>query len=449
MSGITSLFNQDSKRIKQILLVLLVVFHLALFYSISNEPVRLRDSEEYIHSAENFYKYGNFYAGPHKGYDDYRLFSKRTPLYPIIIFCFKALNIHPNYIYIIQAFLGLLNIFLAMVLLRMLLPGKRAPYVFLGILILLTPSQFIYSQFIMADLWLQTLVMVVMVSVAKYLESNHKNWILLAILSATLGALIKPVFLPASFIIGLIGLYLLFKNKLYVWILAAAIPFLSWYLVSSKNQKLTGVFHYSSIGNMNLLHYNTNLYLNKAIGQAETEKLLGPLMIVPHSKTEFKQNYKAINTVCREALLSHFAGYSLYHLKGSALFFLDPGRFDLYSFFRLEQEDSAGFLHEGAAQSKLKGMLTQHPVIFAVLVLVFLVNIIKALGFIGFIWQNRQRKLVWVGAALVLYLAILTGPLGASRFALPVVLITISYAVGFYANVYNNRNFKRAANAQS
>jgi len=445
MTGITSLFNNNSKTIKQILLVFLVVFHFTMFYSLRNEPVQLRDSEEYIHSAENYYIYGNFYAGIHNAETDYRLFSKRTPLYPLILVSFKALNIHPNYIYIVQTFLGLLNIFLALVLLRMLLPSKRASYILLGVFILLTPSQFIYSQFIMADLWLQTLVMVLMVSLARYLETNNKKWILTCIITGTLCALIKPVFLPASFIIGLIGLFIFLKEKIYFFTLITLIPFFSWYMLSSKNEKLTGVFHYSSIGSMNLLHYNTNLYLNKAIGQAETEKLLGPLMIVPYSKAEFKQNYQAINTVCRKALITHFAGYSFYHLKGSVLFFLDPGRFDLYSFFKIEQEDSAGFLHKGAATSKLEDMLSKHPTLFLVLILVFLINVIKTIGFIGFIWQNRQRKLVWIGAAMVFYFALITGPLGASRFALPVVLIMMCYAVGFYSGFFGLQKSEKKA----
>ena len=437
MKGLTSIFENDSKKTRILLILFLIVYHLAFFYSLSNQPVLLRDSEEYISSSKSFEINDNFYSGPRSTEVDYRLFSKRTPFYPVVLYGFRSLNLHLNFVYLLQLFLGLFNIYLALILLKQLVTKPSLAYIFLAFFILLTPSQFIYSQFIMADLWLQSFIMICIVSFAFYLKSQNSIWLIWLLLFSTLAALTKPIFLFASFGIAVFCLYILIKQKHRKLLTVLSIlPFLSWFTICKQNEKLTGVFHYSSIGYINLLHYNTNLYLNQAIGKAETERLLEPLMIVPHTKHEFKQNYTQVNNVCKEALLYHIGGYFLYHSKGVAYFFLDPGRFDLYNFFRIEEGNSTGFLHKGANGNRLKSMFNEHPVVSVSLVLIFIVNILKTLGFIGFLWVQRKNRLVWAAAIVVFYIALLTGPLGASRFALPVELIVICYASLFFAELF-------------
>lgn len=412
----------------------LIVYHLALFYSLSHEPVLLRDSEEYLNSSKSFITNGNFYAGTQNTETDYRLYSKRTPLYPLILSGFYSLNLHWNFVYVLQVFLGLFNIFLALLLFNQLVKERLSGYFLFSVFLLFTPSQFIYSQFIMADLWLQTFIMICLLSYALFLKTKNSVWLVSLILFSTLAALTKPVFLLALFAVAAVCLYYFIRQKgQKLLVFVVLIPFFSWYSISSQNQKLTGVFHYSSIGYINLLHYNTNLYLNKAIGNAETSKLLEPLMIIPHTKNEFIKNYGEVNMVCKKAISSHLIGYSLFHTKGMVYFFLDPGRFDLYNFLRIEEEESNGFLHKSADENKIKNMLNEHPFITISLMVIFLVNVLKTLGFIGFIWVQRKNKLVWAGAILVFYIAFLTGPLGASRFALPVELIVICFASLFFA----------------
>lgn len=439
MADFLSRFGKYSKKIGFLLLLILGIYHFALFYSLSNEPVLLSDSEEYIHSAQSFEKSNTFYAGFQGDELDYRLYSKRTPFYPLVLSGFHGLNLHWNFVYLFQLFLGFFNVYLAFTLLSIFFKNTSKPYIFLTAFIVFTPSQFIYSQFIMADLWLQSFIMIGLVSFTKFCKTKQSYWLFIIIIISTIAALTKPVFLIASFLIATACLwyFLKQKGKKYLAIMIV-IPFISWYGVSYHNTKLTGVFHYSSIGYINLLHYNTNLYLNKTIGKAETEKLLEHLMIVPHTKQEFKDNYKEVNSVCKQALLKHIVGYSLFHAKGMVYLFLDPGRFDLYNYFRIEEGNSKGFLHKGANKGRLISMFKEHPAVSVFLVLIFLINLIKIFGFMGFLWVQRKNKLVWAGAIVVFYIAFLTGPLGASRFALPVELIIICFAAGFYGKYFQN-----------
>lgn len=442
MNGLTSIFENDSKKIRIILVLFLIVYHFVLFFSLSNQPVLLRDSEEYISSSKSFEINKTFYAGPQSAEVDYRLYSKRTPFYPIVLYTFRSLNLHLNFVYLLQLFLGVFNIYLALILLKQLIKKHSLAYIFLAFFILLTPSQFIYSQFIMADLWLQSFIMICIVSFAFYIKSKKSVWLISLILFSTLAALTKPIFLLASFGIALYSLIVMIKqNHSKLLTILVLLPFISWFAICKQNKKLTEVFHYSSIGYINLLHYNTNLYLNKAIGKAETEKLLEPLMIVPHTKYEFKENYNQVNKVCKEALLSHIRGYFLYHCKGVAYFFLDPGRFDIYNFLRIEEKNSTGFLHKGANESRLKSMFNEHPIVSISLVLIFIINVLKTFGFLGFLWLQRKNRLAWAGAIVIFYIAFLTGPLGASRFALPVELIIICFASLFFAQLFQNLKF--------
>ena len=263
MKGLTSIFETDSKHIKILLVLFLIVYHVTLFFSLSHQPALLRDSEEYINSSKSFEINKNFYSGSQSGEVDYRLYSKRTPFYPVVLFGFRSLNIHFNFIYLLQLFLGLFNIYLALILLRQLIAKPSLAFIFLTIFILLTPSQFIYSQFIMADLWLQSFIMICIVSFAIFIKTRNSNWLIWLIVFSTLAALTKPIFLFASFGIATFCLFVFVKQKhrklLTIFII---LPFFSWFVISAQNKKLTGVFHYSSIGYINLLHYNTNLYSN-------------------------------------------------------------------------------------------------------------------------------------------------------------------------------------------
>lgn len=439
---------EESKWINRVLVLFMLVFQAALFYSLVNGPVILQDSEEFLNSSLSFQKDDNFYSGPRNQPLDYRQFSKRTPLYPLLISSLQSNHLHINYLFIIQIFIQLASLFIGFILLKNIHPQGKLPIVIMSVFILFTPSLFIYTQFIMADVWLQLFCMLTALSLLKYLQKRNIQSMIALILFSTLAALTKPVFLIASFALAILCGYHVVKSTKKFWIILCFTPFVSWYSISNMNKHLTSVFHYSSIGYINLLHYNTNLFLVAKYGNAEAAKQLEPLMITPATKSEFKKNYRDVNTKCKEILLKNGFSYSIYHLKGVLYFFLDPGRFDLYNFFRVETTNSQGFLHKGASFQKVKDMLNSHPAIVTLLVLVFLGNLIKTIGFLGYIWINRSNKMVVFLASLVFYIALLTGPLGASRFALPVSLIVIILASVFYKTLWDAR-VKRLKGSES
>lgn len=425
---------------KNILFLFLVLYQVFLVYNFVHGHVYLQDSAEYVQSARSFETEGNFYSGSPENERDYRMYSKRTPLYPLILYFISRSGISDSYIYVIQAFLGLFNIYLFYRFLAVFGVRKTVGHLILAIFILFTPAQFIYSQFIMADLWLQTWVMLLLFSALKFYKKPDLKWTICLLLLISTAPFLKPVFLPAGIALGfLIPIYLIYKKKIKLYILLSVLPFLFFYAWSAQNWNRTGVFHFSSIGYINLLHYNTNLLIHKNPKQIKNAQRLNELMIVPHSKAEFSQNYAEVNRFCKEVLFENAGSYALFHSKGILFFFLDPGRFDLFNFFRVENNNSQGFLHKGKNANKLKEIYSVQPLLFWLLLLVFIVKIVKSVGFIGYILKNYRNPAVIAGVFLVFYIAILTGPLGASRFYLPVEGIVMVYATLFYSRFVKPR----------
>ena len=71
-----------------------------------------------------------------------------------------------------------------------------------------------------------------------------------------------------------------------------------------------------------------------------------------------------------------------------------------------------------------------------ILVLIALFKLIKVTGFLFYLFQkNEQLQLRIFLVILVGYLALVTGPLGASRFLLPVELLIIGGAVKGWAPI--------------
>ncbi|WP_299520932.1 hypothetical protein [Winogradskyella sp.] len=131
----------------------------------------------------------------------------------------------------------------------------------------------------------------------------------------------------------------------------------------------------------------------------------------------------AINHIKKDLL-----SYLVFHAKGAVRIFIDPGRFDMVNFFKLNSDvkNEVGLLkqiNEGGLKSAIDYLKTQPLLIIICFNLVLLFNLIKFLGFLWFLIRKlKQSKLIiWIIFGFILYIAGLTGPLGASRFIIPVL----------------------------
>lgn len=412
------------------MLLIFVLHGTAFLWAVTNNP-QLRDSHEYLFAAENFEKQGDFYCFDPTLPVDMRGFTKRPPLYPLVLF---TLRYQPAVILFIQM---LLSLFSLIYFHRWILSISGTRNISNGVFLLFlaawvfSVSQYIYAGLVMADLWLQSIVLWMIYLVYQAFTTDKRKYWLFLSLAIILGFLLKPVMGLLVWVFPFALLLRYFKNLRRIPLLLPVVllPVIVFQFITVAIEKKTGYRHYSSITNINLLHYNTRYTLMAAYGSAEkADSILEPLMVKTATKESFKKNNTEISEVCKEHIFSHFGTYLTIHLKGMIRMLLDPGRFDVYSFFKLDKDDKSGLMEKSVSDSGhlMEYFKNQPPVLLVLLALVLLFNLLKVYAFGRFIFRSNIPVVLRIIVVLVLlYFTGLTGPLGASRFLLPVLPLMV------------------------
>lgn len=438
-----------SQRQNLIFLFVMLLMHLGAFIWAVREQPQLRDSSEYLQAAHSFEKNGDFYCFDAREQTDMRGFTKRPPLYPIIIFLCRH---QQSVVLFLQLLLSLVSIYLFqswVLTLSKTTPFSSGAFILYLFTWIFSFSQFIYSGLIMADIWMQgfTLLLVYLAYQA-FATPKPGYWVAMAGVVIA-GFLLKPVMslLVWAFPLALILRFYTLPRKLFVLLPVALLPIFVLLLINRSNENNTGYRHYSSISNINLLHYNTRYTLMSAYGSAEkADSILAPLMIKTADKAVFRANNEAITKQCRKYLLEHWTTYLTLHVKGMARMMIDPGRFDVYSFFNLDKDDTSGLMERSVSNKNywLDYVKRQPLGWMALLVLILLFNLLKLYAFIRLVfWKGVPLLFRLIVLLAVLYFTGLTGPLGASRFLLP-VLPVLAVSVLFVTPKIRDAAFQRA-----
>ncbi len=420
-SSLASLWRNPYKRFW----LLAIALHALFFgYQLSQSNYYLADSTEYLLAAENLLEHGSLYCGewPPERID---YFTKRPPLYPLILTIFVVPFGSPILLILLQNLLGLFNLFLLLKLLKgFSFPEEKLT--FLLPFLLLYPAQMIYANFVMTEIGLQSLILGMLWFLWKYAEKPAGKYLLIYSGLLSLAILMKPVmYLFAAVNVLLMAWFFLRKKRSAGMIPAALLPWVIVVLVGAWNQQRTGVFHYSSIQQINLLQYNAYYSLVNSEGLEAAEQQVNAITDSADNMAFYPERHAFIQASSIAILKKHLPAYFKLHIKGMFNFFIDPGRFDLYSFWGMEKREGKG---EGLlyhySQSGYQGIFTylgQQPLLLLLwLLLIAAANGIKFLAAIRFAFlksislEKRLLLLLFVG-----YLAGITGPLGASRFAVP------------------------------
>jgi len=413
---------------KRIFWGMIVFLHVVAFVWAITHNVTLRDSEEYWNAANSFSANGSFYCFDLEKPIDYRGFTKRPPLYPFFLWIISTKWL----VLLLQNGLSFFNIFLASSIFA--LPAlnfiSTRRFVLLCCIVLFSFSQFIYTNLVMADLFLQTLtVLGVYLLIKSWQKLNIK--ILGALVGiVTLAILTKPVATFWIYAFPLVIIWISIKQKNRIWhsiafALVAITPIIVYQGVRLNNEQTTGLKHFSSIRDINLLHYNTRYLLINKYGNAEkADTLLAPLMVLTPDKGSFVENTLAIRKACKGLLLDNKWRYLKIHFAGAFRMIIDPGRFDVYHFLKIDRDDKSGLMENSMKSNDgLVSYAKQQPIaLLLALLLVFCFNLIKLFFFVKFTF-NKQINLATriIVLAAVLYFVGITGPIGASRFLLPVL----------------------------
>jgi len=389
----------------------------------------LVDSEDYIQAAKNIWEKQTLYAGDMEEGKLYAgNYSRRPPLYPFFLIPSQLFGESWLISIFLQNLISLLTFGLFLRIYQLLYPEKQLS-IFLFVFLLFYPAQFIYANLVMSESLFQLLLTASIYFVIKgEKDKNEKDFILHALcLSAAL--LTKPVL---YLLIPFHALYFLFRGfgeRKRSFFITALIPFFVLFSYSWRNYAQTDYLHVSSVQNINLLQYPVTYVISQEMETAKADSLIDHFHIEARKKESFSEEQKYWSETSREVLATYPGTFLKLHLRGMLNFFLDPGRFDVYHFFGVEEAEGEGLMATFGKEGYggIWSYLSRQPIGILLLLLgVLLLNGIKFLAFLSFPFQKNIPRLyrlyIWVP---VLYIAGVTGVMGASRFAMPVFFLLV------------------------
>ena len=420
----------ESGRLTLILACILVILHLGAFsYRVlvgANETV---DSAEYLQCAQNASNGQGFQSNKDGETFSEEAVTRRPPGYPAIIL---AMGQSKNSTMGIQVILSLSTIGLCILALRRFTKG-RMPINFLLTGFILTPSQVIYATSIMSEIPFQFFLTLGIVSAIFFFQDRSIKWIFISALAISIGFTIKPVLYPLAILFSIAGLAYAFWKKNFRIVPTILIPVACVFALASWNYARTQVFEVSSIQTTNLFDVNMKLVLYQAQGEERGDQIIDSLETEADKIKDYGARQQFRSQQSRKIFFEypHIAIYQ--YAKGILLFFVDPGRFDFITYAGIENKQ--GLMNAFAAQDSgaIKKILSSMPLwLWGALIIVFLFNIVKIACFAKFLIMGKEGRpikiLLFCGIA---YIALASGPLGVSRYALPVVpLILIGASLG-------------------
>ena len=407
---------------------LLVLVHILFFLmQVKNNNLYLRDSYEYLEMSENIREDFYFYCGETEDIFEPDLLTKRPPLYPLFITIIKFIHKSDFLIIFFQSILSIFNIF---VLIKIAKKFKINDYLLILILLIFTPSQFIYANLIMCEIVFQTFLILSFLHIVLFSESEKFKYLFFYNILLVFAMLTKPVLYLFSIPNLIFLIYVAFRKKDFKIPLTGLIPIIFILGYCGWNYKRTGYFHYSSIQKLSLLNYTTYYFLMNNKGEEFANKTIEEIDKKAEKISSYKKKNKYINKEISNILLKeNLIPYSIFYLKGICNFFLDPGRFDIQNFSGFTRTKDKGLLYH-YSKSGYRGIISyikkQSVFLLLLLMLILFFNFLKLLGFILLFFNKKANIETRIFIfALVGYIALATGPSGASRFALPLLPLMI------------------------
>ncbi|MBO2011759.1 hypothetical protein [Hymenobacter negativus] len=296
------------------------------------------------------------------------------------------------------------------------------------------PAQLIYANAIMSEIMLQAVVLALLAACLAYIKTLKLIYFFVIAGTVVTALLLKPVFYPFAGFVGIMGLIEAWRMKHWKPALVGLLPVLAVVAYMEWNYQRTGYFHFSSITDINMLHYNAAGVVRQLNGPEAEEAWVAGVLREAHRQPDFAARQQLIQQRAGAVLRAHSIVYAKQHILGMVTFFLDPGRFDLSEFMNLAPLAGGGLLAQvrtgglwAAVQRLPWGLLVG-------LGAVLLANagrlVLAVRGFLrlrgGPGWVHYGR---WVAFGLLGYVALLTGPLGAARFLVPVWPLLLGLAL--------------------
>jgi hypothetical protein len=381
---------------------------LFLFLSLKNDAFLLPDSHEFI-----------AITGINDSLSSLEIISKRTPVYS-----FFSRNLGVGAVLVLQhAAILLVSISFFRFLKR---TNAYLPFWLWLVSIIMSLNIFIYANKIMAEVLCLTLLWLAFWALIK--KQGLLFWLPIILLPFT-----KPVFIFLPIAVMILGFFhSYFRNKQIL--LGCALSLLLIGLYSAYNFKMTGSAEFSSIQHINALTYNRYQFDVSRFGEAKALAYQDSVVTLGET-LPYPEKVSLYNKGLKDALKEAPLLYAWFHISGAMRGIIDPGRFDLEPFIPSLQ--TTGFLHR--KQGSMLAYLKSLPVaVWLVLLPLALFNLLRLLlALYGFYKLPKTPENLF-GALAIIYVVLVTGPINASRFMVPVVPFLIYFSLMGFAELPSN-----------
>jgi hypothetical protein len=396
------------------------------------------DTGRYLQAAANLNLHGELYAWPWTGDPPQgktvQEYTIRTLGYPLVVLLLGSAAGQPVWLLLVQNLWSLLNIGVVLTWwARIARPNVREWLVPL-LAVITFPAQLIYANAVMSELMLQTLVLGMVVGSLAYLKTQKIGYLAGVAVAMVLALLTKPVFYPLAILFVATSFMLARRARQKRIIAIGMLPVLVALLYMGWNKSRTGFFHFSSIAEINLLHYNAAGVVRQTRGAEGEEQWVAEVLREANAQPDFAGRQQLIRSRAGAVIWAHPVVYARQHLQGMLALFLDPGRFDISQVLGTKNPASEGFLAQARAGGLVRAVRNLPLGMLAWLGVVLLANTARlALAVRGMVLLGKEGPMLrhgrWVAASLLLYVSLLTGPLGAARFLVPVWPLLLGLAL--------------------
>lgn len=395
------------------------VFVLFLVFRILSRIYLLTDSYEYLEVARQINSFSI-------------LDTKRPFIYPL----FLVTALHTNFIFILtlQTIIGILTFIIFNSVLKMHSLELKNKYLWF---LVFTPSVYIYTQLIMSEWIVMFFITIILWLISK--KWSSRNFAFIQVVTVLL-AFTKPVFYPFIYVSFIFFVIYFIKNKIFSFWLFIPLIILQLYL--GFNEKKTGYRHFSSIENINLINYNLYYFKSASASKKEADAWLKSIYNDEYDKKDFKEKNQYLNNIAQKEIKQNFVQYTLYHIFTSIRGTVDPGRFDLMTFFQKEN-GKQGFLEILNTKKSIFSLFTNKFVmVYILLIPIFLFNLIKWFYLLKYIALNKLNFLNYYILILLFYTILITGPVNCSRYIMPLQIIIFYFAIKGFVDQKRILNFK-------
>jgi 4-amino-4-deoxy-L-arabinose transferase-like glycosyltransferase len=409
-------------------------------------PVLGSDSIEYMTLAHNL---SNLHCFTMTDCTTHETF--RTPGYPFFIYAISAIFRSIFAVTFIQCCLALLTGYFVY---RIVFPyaGERVAQ-YMMILFILEPSVILHSLALLSDV-----PYVFLVAYAFFLLVIRKPAIsAIGYLSFLLG--LSVLFRPISIFILPIFLFIYFylyfphdkRSALHAVMVSAclfSIPLLPWLY---RNYKVAGVAAISSISSYNITYYNIPLYIayKDGITAEDAQQEVVDNTGISLQEGLKLEHSKILSNFSVAYIKSHLFSYGMFHIIETAPFFFGSSiKNTVYSYNLLYDNDINYIYPDGSVMSLLLqgnmkdffGRISSE--------LIFLIERLfwLCICIIGLfpVFKKDTRKISIICWLLILYFAILTGPVSYPRYRLPAepyMFMTAALGVATLIQLFKKRRY--------